>query len=123
MLCNEYEECVLCIIVHFSSPNDYFSSFILIYQAAGNFAEDPGYWVVLLNELAERAGFSFSWGVLEISLVNYTADELLEWTVNAYDFSFSEWDSTVERMKLGVDFPAGKITNKDLFISARNHTV
>lgn len=77
----------------------------------------PGYYVVILDELARRAGFSWrkSYGLIFPPRVNdsfrlqpnATVADLLLWSVNAYDISFSEWDRSIDRMKLGVNFPPG----------------
>ncbi|KAL7539943.1 hypothetical protein ACHAXR_009731 [Thalassiosira sp. AJA248-18] len=83
-------------------------------EEAGTFS---GYWIEILDELADRVGFSWqeSWGLILSPSVegafrlnpNATFDDLLSWAAYAYDFSFAEWDRTIERMQLGLDFPAG----------------
>lgn len=91
---------------------------LVLYQEAGTFAENPGYWIVLLNELANRAGFSWpNWGLVFPLKHNKTTNELLEWAVDVYDFSFSQWDRTADRMKLGVDFPAGFSDSSTILIA------
>ena len=80
-------------------------------------SEYPGYWIEVLEELAYRAGFSWrdSYGIIlpfyhehgYRPYANTTINDLLLWTVNAYDFSFAEWDRSIDRMKLGIDFPTG----------------
>ena len=75
----------------------------------------PGYHIILLDELAHRAGFHWrnSWGVASPATINdsyrlkpnATTDELLTWTVNTYDLSVTAWDITLERLKLGISFP------------------
>lgn len=93
-------------------------------EKAGTFAEYPGYHIELLDELAYRAGFSWrnSYGVINPYLdsdfkPNATTNELLVWTVNAYDFSFSGWDHSIERMQLGVDFPMGFADSSTILIT------
>ena len=93
---------------------------MIVYQKAGAFADDPGCWIVILDELARRAGFSWrnSYGIVRPFLMNVTADTVLPWTVNTYnDVSFAEWDRTIERMKLGVDFPMGFSDSSTILIA------
>ena len=76
----------------------------------------PGYHIILLDELARRAGFHwrYSWGVAYPATINdsfrlkpnATTEDLLLWTVNAYDISVTAWDHTLERLKMGISFPS-----------------
>lgn len=99
-------------------------------QETGDFEdENPGFWIKILDELALRAGFSWrhSYGIVRPLFVdnnsfnpNATTTDLLVWTVNTYDFSFGEWDGTVDRMKLGVDFPTGFSDTSTILIANKN---
>lgn len=101
------------------------------WQEAGTFAKEPGYWIDLLDTLAERAGFSWrdSWGIVLPGYVeganklkpNATSDDLLQWTTAAYDFTFSEWDATIQRVKLGIDFPYGFADGSTILIAKNTH--
>lgn len=92
------------------------------WQDAGTFDKaNPGFWIALLDELSERAGFSWRdrYGLLLPFENNGTTDELLTWAVDVYDFSFSEWDRTIDRIKMGVDFPYG-FSDSSTILIARN---
>lgn len=91
---------------------------ILYNEDAKDFEESyPGFHIIILDELARRAGFEWrsSWGgVFPATMYdsfrlqpNATFDELLLWTVNAYDISWTTWDGTLARLKLGITFPGG----------------
>lgn len=73
----------------------------------------PGYFAVLLDEVARRAGFSWrnSFGVY--SPRNNVTDggkswtDILVWGVNTFDISMEKWGQSVDRMALGASFPMG----------------
>ena len=73
--------------------------------------ERPGLIVELLDELAERAGFTWrdSFGVFDYRDMekNQTFDELLKWTVETYDLSCNSWSSSIGRINQGVTFLEG----------------
>jgi hypothetical protein len=74
-------------------------------------ASNPGIIAVLLDEIASRGRFTWrnSFGVLN-SLVlpdNKTFNELLDWSVWAYDVSAGQWLKSITRMERGVTFPSG----------------
>jgi len=97
--------------VVFGSSNRY--NFAL--DARGRLIEDgyPGLYVVLMDELAERAGFSWrnSFGVapsLNASTDgNKTWTDYLEWRVDTFDLSASRWSRSFFRMNRGISFPEG----------------
>jgi hypothetical protein len=73
----------------------------------------PGTFSILMDEIAQRAGFSWrnSYGVVlpidsEVD-GNLTWSDLLEWEVNVYDISAGKWDRNVDRMKQEISFPEG----------------
>lgn len=99
---------------------------------AGDFAASPGFHISILDEVARRAGFSWrdSYGLIMPPYMNdsfrlqpnASVDDLLLWAVNTYDFTFTEWDRTIERMKLGIDFPTG-FTDTSTILIADNSDV
>jgi hypothetical protein len=74
---------------------------------------DPGLIAVLLDKLADRAGFKWrnSFGVIEdIALPKdktYTYTDLLVWSVSSFDISAAYWQKNLERMHQGASFPEG----------------
>lgn len=74
-------------------------------------SNDPGLIGVLLDELADRAGFTWrsSFGIIEnITLPEgKTYSDLLVWSVWAYDVSAAYWSKSLQRMDKGVSFPEG----------------
>lgn len=74
-------------------------------------AENPGIIGALLDEIATRGRFTWrnSFGVLDSVVLpkNQTYNELLDWTVWAYDVSAAQWLKTITRMERGVTFPSG----------------
>ncbi|KAL3773108.1 hypothetical protein ACHAWO_008703, partial [Cyclotella atomus] len=103
---------------------------IVFNEDTGDFDEDyPGFQITLLDELARRAGFEwrYSWGVAFPAHLydgyrlqpNATADDILLWTVNAYDVSLTMWDATLNRLKLGITFP-GKFVDTSTVLVATN---
>jgi hypothetical protein len=77
----------------------------------GAIQEDyPGIVGVILDELARRAAFTWrnSYGVTTTpGRGNQTFDDLLDWSVDTYDFMAAGWTETIERMNRGVVFPEG----------------
>ena len=71
--------------------------------------EYPGLVGVLMDELAERAGFSWrnSYGIFYGSGDNHTYSDVLTWAVETYDLTADWWQHSVERLKQGVAFPKG----------------
>jgi hypothetical protein len=74
----------------------------------------PGLIGVLLDELADRAGFKWrnSFGVIEdVALPKgnktYTYTDLLVWSVSSFDISAAYWQKNLERMHQGASFPEG----------------
>lgn len=69
--------------------------------------DDPGILVDILDELADRAGFtwrtSFAVNYFPISDNSTYTDNLL-WGAETYDVAVSWWDRTVERMDIGITF-------------------
>lgn len=72
---------------------------------------NPGIMAVLLDELAERGGFTWrnSFGITPRLLPNsnrsYT--ELLVWGTDNFDVLVGRWVKNLERLKAGVSFPEG----------------
>jgi hypothetical protein len=74
--------------------------------------DDPGLMATLLDEIAERAGFTWrdSFAILErpsepvINNITWTFTDLLAWSVDSYDIAINWWDQSVERMERGVAY-------------------
>jgi hypothetical protein len=80
--------------------------------------DDPGIFVHILDELADRAGFTWrnSFALVQppnttklnpVSGQNYSWTDVLQDAVTRYDFSFAEWVHNQDRRKLGISFPVG----------------
>lgn len=73
--------------------------------------EDPGLFVVLLDELAARAGFAWRNSFAAIDPINAEIDGnktwtyLLEWEIDHFDIAADYWGHSAERMALGISFP------------------
>mmetsp|Transcript_38959 Transcript_38959/g.54863 ORF Transcript_38959/g.54863 Transcript_38959/m.54863 type:complete len:604 (+) Transcript_38959:240-2051(+) len=73
--------------------------------------EDPGLFVVILDELARRAGFSWRNSFVAVDPLDPRVDvgktwgDLLEWEVNTFDLSMDYWARSVGRMAKGIAFP------------------
>ena len=66
-----------------------------------------GYSAEVMDNLAERAGFTWrnSFGVAGSALeANMTWTEQLWWGINTFDIYFNRWDQSLERMEMGVAF-------------------
>ena len=75
--------------------------------------EDPGYFAIILDEVARRAGFAWrdSFAVYEPRNSdvdgNKTWTDILLWSIELFDISMGKWGQSVDRMALGVSFPVG----------------
>ena len=74
---------------------------------------DPGLFVVLLDELASRAGFTWRDSFGTHSPLNSTTDgnqtwtDILVWATDTYDISVDYWSKLASRLNMGVSFPEG----------------
>ena len=74
---------------------------------------EPGLFVVLLDELASRAGFTWrnSFGMYKplnsSTDGNQTWTDILVWATDTYDISVEYWSKLASRLNLGVSFPEG----------------
>jgi hypothetical protein len=71
-----------------------------------------GYYTVIMDEVARRAGFSWrnSFGVYtprDQLDGNKTWMDILLWAIATYDISVEKWAQTVDRMAMGASFPTG----------------
>ena len=73
--------------------------------------EDPGLFVVILDEVARRAGFTWRNRYAAVDPIrkgeNRTWNELLEWEVKHFDIAVDHWDRSTYRMSRSVNFPHG----------------
>ena len=72
----------------------------------------PGLFVIIMDELADRAGFNWRDTFVALEPVdpendNKTWSDMLQWSVETFDISVDNWAKTVKRMRLGVAFPEG----------------
>jgi len=68
---------------------------------------DPGLMADILDDLAQRAGFTWrqSFAVMEPpEVLNITWTNMLLWGVETYDIGINWWDLSVERMEKGVAY-------------------
>eukprot|EP00980_Cylindrotheca_fusiformis_P010160 scaffold2261_cov124-Cylindrotheca_fusiformis.AAC.8 len=94
------------------------------------FEDDPGIFVNILDELADRAGFTWRNSYALVSPPNTTqvnpmtgsnyswTDVLLD-AVKRYDFSFAEWVHNQDRRKLGISFPVGWFDASTILVQNR----
>lgn len=88
--------------------------------------ENPGLFAIILDELAERAEFSWrnSYGV--VLPIDYETDgnktwsDLLEWEVDMYDISAGKWDRSVQRLQSEIAFPEGWFDSSMILITNDN---
>lgn len=80
-------------------------------ETTGGIPEDyPGLFVVIMDEIARRAGFSWrnsfgSFPPITASSTNKTWTDLLLWQIDKFDVSMDYWLRTEERLAKGVGFP------------------
>lgn len=75
--------------------------------------DKPGLFVIIMDELASRAGFT--WRDTFVALepmdpevdTNRTWSDMLKWSIDTFDISVDNWAKTVKRMRRGVAFPEG----------------
>jgi hypothetical protein len=74
---------------------------------------DPGLFVVILDELARRAGFRWRHSFAAIRPLSAAVDgnktwtDLLEWEIDHFDIAAEYWGRSEARMALGISFPKG----------------
>ena len=71
---------------------------------------DPGLFVVLLDELARRSGFQWrnTYSAIDSGISeNMTWTDSLLWQVHHFDISADYWGSNADRLARGVAFPRG----------------
>jgi hypothetical protein len=87
---------------------------------------DGPLFVVLLDELARRAGFQWrnSYGVVVPLPANssYTYSDLLLWEVETYDIAMGRWDRTVARIANGISFPEGFLDSSLILIQNKQNS-
>jgi hypothetical protein len=73
----------------------------------------PGYFAVILDEVARRSGFNWrnSFGVYpprdNTTDGNQTWTDILLWSIETYDISMERWAHSIDRMAAGAAFPLG----------------
>ena len=72
-------------------------------------ADDPGLFVVILDEIARRAGFQWrhSYAAVPPPPADRSWSDLLQWEVTHFDIAVDYWAKSVERMSRGIAFPHG----------------
>eukprot|EP00980_Cylindrotheca_fusiformis_P010162 scaffold2261_cov124-Cylindrotheca_fusiformis.AAC.10 len=100
-------------------PNDLY----LRFKEDGTIDDDnPGIFVVILDELARRGKFSWRNSYARVLPPNTTEDPDQTWTgvlldsVQRYDLSFAEWVQTHERRSLGITFALGWYDTSTIFV-------
>lgn len=76
--------------------------------------QDPGLFVVIMDEIARRAGFEWRNSFAAIDPVSAKVDgpdktwsDLLEWEVANFDIAADYWARSTARMSKGISFPTG----------------
>lgn len=75
--------------------------------------KDPGLFAVIMDELAERAGFTWRNSFAAIDPIdpsvdgNKTWSDMLVWEVNNFDIAADYWGRSEIRIARGVSFPTG----------------
>jgi len=74
---------------------------------------DPGLFVVILDEIALRAGFSWRNSFVEVVPLNATVHvnktwtDVLKWETDHFDIAADYFGKSTARMALGISFPKG----------------
>lgn len=98
-------------ITNYQIPNENY--FFTLSPTGGIKEEDPGLFVVILDEIARRAGFKWRNTYSAIDPLdsaidgNRTWSDLLRWELDHFDISADYWGRSTERMAQGVSFPKG----------------
>jgi hypothetical protein len=75
--------------------------------------EDPGLFVVIMDEIARRAEFSWRNSFAAVDPLDYavhfnkSSTDMLEWEVETFDIAADYWSRSVDRMSRGISFPQG----------------
>jgi Ligand-gated ion channel len=76
-------------------------------------AEYPGYYAVILDELATRAGFAWRDSFAVVGPWNQSTDgnttwtDILLWGIEVFDVSMEKWGQSLDRIAAGASFPLG----------------
>jgi hypothetical protein len=94
-------------ITNYPSPNE--DRLFTLDRTTGAIKEnDPGLFVILLDEVAKRAGFEWRNSYAAIDPLNAdvngnkTWTDMLQWEVTNFDIAADYWGRSQERMALGV---------------------
>lgn len=75
--------------------------------------KEPGFFAVILDEVARRAGFSWRDSFFAYEPRNQTTDgdkswtDILLWAITVADVSMEKWGQSLDRMAAGASFPVG----------------
>ena len=98
-------------ITNYQIPNENY--FFTLSDTGGIKESEPGLFVVILDEIAKRAGFEWRNTYSAIDPLdstvdgNYTWSDFLLWELHHFDISADYWGRSSERMGRGVSFPKG----------------
>jgi Ligand-gated ion channel len=98
-------------ITNYKVPNE--DSYFTLSADGGIKENDPGLFVVILDEIARRGGFRWRNTYSAIDPIdaaldgNKTWSDLLVWETEHFDISADYWGRSTERMGRGVSFPRG----------------
>jgi Ligand-gated ion channel len=98
-------------ITNYPQPNENY--FFTLSSTGGIKEEDPGLFVVILDEIARRGKFEWRNTYSAIDPIdsmvdgNKTWSDLLLWELDHFDISADYWGRSTERMARGVSFPKG----------------
>jgi hypothetical protein len=67
--------------------------------------------IIVLDELARRAGFTWrtTYGAVSTSNLTVPFDDLLDWSIHTFDVSAVEWSRTRTRINRGTGYPTGHV--------------
>ncbi|KAI2504706.1 ionotropic glutamate receptor [Fragilaria crotonensis] len=90
--------------------------------------ENPGLFVVIMDEIALRAGFSWRNTFAAIDPLDSTIQvgkswtDLLEWEVDSFDIAADYWARSVDRMARGISFPVGWYDGSIILVYSEDST-
>jgi hypothetical protein len=98
----------VAITPYFNEPDN---AFFTLDEENRILESDPGLFVVILDEVAKRAGFEWrnNFGAFQPlqSGSNKTWSDILKWQVEHFDISMEYWARSLERLGDQISFPEG----------------
>jgi len=104
-------ELSVAITNYYGVPNE--DKFFALSEDGRIKERDPGLFVVILDEIAQRAGFTWRNSFVEVRPLNATIDvnktwtDVLKWETDHFDIAADYFGKSTARMALGISFPKG----------------